>query len=357
MDEEIKKQIPRVLVVDDVQINLVILQKMIESLGYIAWVADNVDKAIDVIEQELPHIIMTDLSMPGTDGYEFISILKGNTITREIPIIIISGMNSQEEKIRGFEAGAVDFIPKPFDIAEVRVRLDTHLKMYRMKQEMEHYNQKLNVMVQHQMQRVEEEQRNILYALARLTEHANVKEGYSHLENVAYNSRILAQSLALTVQYEDIISEEFVETIGIAALLHDVGKIAVPAAVLNKPDKLDAQEYELVRQHTCQGAMLIDSICLNCGENKFLNMAKEIALNHHEKWSGKGYPGGTSGAEIPLAARIVSVAGVYDVLVHEQVYRKPVSSKEAVKILQEGAGEEFDPYIIEILLKVIHQLH
>ncbi|WP_167957882.1 HD domain-containing phosphohydrolase [Anaerosporobacter faecicola] len=348
---------PRILVVDDMEANLLILSRIIESLGYIALTAKSVKQAILILQKELPQIILTDLSMPDMNGYDFIYLLKENQLTKDIPVIIVSGLDSSPDKVRGFKAGAVDFIPKPFEVEEVKVRLATHLKIYSMQQEMEMCNQKLNVMVQKQMFRIEEEQRNILYALARLTEFSDAEGGYSHLSNVSNNARILAESLSLTLEYEDIVTTEFVDTIEIAALLHDIGKISVPTRILGKPGKLSKAEQELIQEHTSQGARIIHEIQRSCGENRFLKMAERIALSHHERWDGLGYPNRIKGEDIPLEARIINIVGVFDVLTNEQVYRSKISRADALEIMENEAGKSFDPKIFQIFGKIIKQLH
>ncbi len=349
--------IPRILVVDDSEIHLSIMQGMIESLGYVALLAIDVKQAIELIQQEIPQIILLDLNMPEMNGYDFIEILKSNAITKGIPVIVVSGAESSEERIKSFQAGAVDFIEKPFNLEEVRIRLNTHLSLYQMQKETEQYNQKLNQLVNQQAKRLEEDQRNILYALAKMTESIGVEAGYHHLDNVSYNARILAQSLALTTKYENIITEEFIDNIEVAALLHDIGKIVIPEAILNKPKKLTEKEYEVAKQHALQGSLILQKIKATCGENKFLDMAEEIAHHHHEKWNGTGYPDRLKGNDISLASRIVSLVEFYDVMINAQVYKEKIEEEVALMIIRGEAGRSFDPEIVEIFTRVIHQFH
>lgn len=356
MDVDMVKKVPKVLIVDDVDVNRFMLSRIIESLGYIAITADSVKQAMDILQNDLPNIILTDISMPDINGYEFIYILKENKVTKEIPVIIVSGMDSTIDKIKGYKAGAVDFILKPFEPEELKIRLATHLKIYKIQQELEACNQKMNIILQRQIVRIEEEQRNILLALARITEFSNTEEKYSHLSNVSYNARILAESLSLTLEYEDLVTTEFIETIEIAALIHDIGKIRVPAYILEKPGKLTQEEKKMIHEHTTYGARIIQAIRKTCGENKFLQMAEKIALSHHEKWDGSGYPNGLKAEEIPLEARIINIIGVYDVLTNKQVYRDKISRSDALNIMKFEVGKSFDPTIFSIFIKIYKQL-
>ncbi len=355
MDREQKSK-ANILVVDDAEVNLAVLEKMLKKLGYDVEVATSVKQAYVIMETFRPQIILSDVSMPEIDGYEFCRQLKENPYTREIPVIFISGLNAFEDKIKGFEAGGVDFISKPFDEPEVAVRIHNHLKMYELQRQLENYNKQLNVTVEKQLERIEEGQKNILIALAKVTEGGKMTPGYSHLENVSYNVRILAQSMAFSKKFEERITPSFIDMIGVAALMHDIGKIAIPDKVLKKSETLTSDERELIKTHTEKGGEILEEIQQDLGDNKFIQMAIDIALYHHEKWDGNGYPYKLKGEEIPLAARIVSIVGVYDTLVHEQYYKQALSDETALQIIKADAGFSFDPDIVEIFCKIIKQI-
>lgn len=351
-----EKSKANVLVVDDAQVNLAILQKMLDKLGYTCMTALSVEEAFVIMERFTPHIILSDVSMPDMDGYEFCERLKQNPFTREIPVLFISGVSSNEDKIKCFEAGGVDFISKPFDESEVAARIGNHLRLYEMQHQLEVYNKQLSVTVEKQLERIEEGQKNILVALARVTEGGKATQGYSHLENVSYNVSILAQSMAFSKKFEDQITPAFVEMVGVAALMHDIGKIAVPDKILKKDSALDEDEREVVETHAQKGGEILEEIQRDLGDNKFIQMAIEIARSHHERWDGRGYPDGLAGEEIPLAARIVSIVGVYDTLIHQQYYKPALAETTALTIIQSEAGSSFDPDIVEIFCKIIRQI-
>lgn len=234
-------QAANVLIVDDITSNLVILAEMIKSAGYVARPVTSAKQAMAVIEVKLPQLILLDISMPDMDGYEFCELLKKDVKTRDIPIIFISAMNTMEDKKRGFELGAVDFISKPFELEEVTIRVNNHLKIYQMQQELEGYNRRLHKMVNDQIKRIEEEEKNFIFALAKLAELKENTDGI-HLRNISRNSKLLAMSLQFSPKFEKESSNSFVETIEIAAGLHDIGKIGLSDQILLKPGPLTAEE-------------------------------------------------------------------------------------------------------------------
>ncbi|HWT26543.1 MAG TPA: HD domain-containing phosphohydrolase [Mobilitalea sp.] len=346
---------PNILVVDDVNTNLVILTEMIRNAGYIARPVTSAKQAISAIEALAPHLILLDISMPDMDGFEFCSMLKKNASTRDIPIIFISALNSTEDKIKGFQLGAVDYIAKPFEVEEVTLRINTHLKIYKMQQELEVYNKKLYKIINDQIRKIYEEQKNILYALARLSAKRDNAGGY-HLERVGKNSRLLAMSMQLSPRFKDEVTNSFIDSIELAAPLHDIGKIAISDNILLKKTRLDPDEMEIVRTHSEIGANILKEIYSYNVHNEFIKMAINIAWYHHENWDGSGFPKGLAKTDIPLCARIVSIIDVYDVLISERSYKPAFSHEESIKIINDGAGKKFDPDIVAIFNKIQNQL-
>lgn len=344
-----------VLIVDDVTSNLIILTEMIKSAGYVARPVTSARQAMTAIEVKRPQLILLDISMPEMDGYEFCELLKNDIHTRDIPIIFISAMNTMEDKKKGFGLGAVDFISKPFEVEEVTIRVNTHLKIYQMKQELESYNRRLHKMVNDQMKRLEEEKKNFIFALAKLSELKESTDGV-HLRNISRNSKLLAMSLQFSPEFEKQISNSFVESIEVASGLHDIGKISVSDQVLLKPGRLNPEEWEIMKSHCVMGADMLQQLYDRNESNEFLKMAIDIARYHHEWWDGTGYPMGLKGEEIPLAARIVAVVDVYDALVGKRCYKDSYSHKESMDIINQEAGRHFDPKIIEIFNKVQNRL-
>lgn len=346
---------PNILVVDDVNTNLVVLAEMIRNAGYIARPVISVRQAMIAIEVLKPNLILLDISMPEIDGFELCTILKKNPQTKDIPIIFISASNSTQDKIRGFQLGAVDYIAKPFEMEEVTLRINTHLKYYRMQQELEIYNKKLYTIINGQIRKLYEEQKNILYALTKLSSQRDQAEG-EHLERVSKNSKLLAMCMQLSHKYENDITNNFIDTIELAAPLHDIGMMAICDDIRLKPNNLSVEDSEIFKTHCEIGANTLKEIYSYNENNEFIRMAINIAMYHHENWNGRGYPTGISGLDIPLSARIVAIINEYDILANERIYKPALSHEESVRLINENAGIMFDPDIVQIFNKIQHRL-
>ena len=357
--QELHTKKANVLIVDDVVANLVVLTEMIKQAGYIARPVTSVKQANTAIQVCMPQLILLDISMPDMDGFEWCEILKKNPSTRDIPIIFISGLNSPGDKIRGFKLGAVDFICKPFEIEEVTLRVNTHIKNFKMQQELEIYNQKLQKLVDEQMIKIQTEQKNLIFAMARISQ-AKDRVRTNHIENVAYNSKLLAIAVQIAENENEIVSNEFIETISLAAPLHDIGKIAIPDSITQKEEALSEEETAILRRHAKLGAQTLKEAYNQNEYNEFLKMAIDIAYYHHEKWDGTGYPKGLIGHKIPLSARIVAVVDSYDKLIEtvaKSNQRPPQECHEAVmSMMRQEALKSFDPILIELLDKIQRQL-
>ena len=349
------EELANILIVDDITSNLVILTEIIKNAGYIARPVTSVKQALAAMEVNLPQLILLDISMPEMDGYEFCEMLKKDIKTRNIPIIFISAMNTPEDKVKGFQVGAVDFISKPFELEEVTMRVNNHLKIYKMQQELEVYNKRLHKMVNEQIKKITEEEKNFMHALAMLAESKEDRNG-AHVRNIGRNCKLLAQSLQFSPKFEREITNSFIRTIEIAAPLHDIGKVSISDTILLKPGRLTQEEMTIVRNHAEFGAKTLIELYNMNEHNEFLEMAIDIAHYHHEKWNGKGYPEGLSGTDIPLAARIMAVVDVYDALTSEKCYKTAYSHEKSMEIINEESGKSFDPDIIEVFNKIQKQL-
>ncbi len=342
---------PNILVIDDVSANLVVLAEMIRKAGYIARPVTSARQAVIAIEALPPNLILMDISMPEIDGYVFCSMLKKNANTRDIPVIFISALDASEDKIKGFRAGAIDYISKPFEVEELTLRIDIHLKMYKMQQELEAYNKKLYKIINDQIQKIYEEQKNVMNALAMLIAKRDSSR-YNHMQLVGKNSKLLAMSMQLTPKFHDRITNSFIEAIELAAPLHDIGKLAMAECLLK--EHLSEEERESLKAHTMIGADMLTEIYSSNEQNEFLKMAIDIAKYHHENWDGSGYPMGIAGVEIPLSARIVSIVNVYDILISDTL--NPCSHDKAVEKINAGTEILFDPEIVSIFNKIQYQL-
>lgn len=348
-----KKNTPKILIIDDVIINLEILKSIIEEEGYEVLEATSVQEAIDVMNETVPQLILSDISMPGMNGLEFCRMIKRNPRTRDIPVVFITVLDSPEEKEQAFEAGAVDFIPKPFEQVEVIMRVRNQLNIYQMRMEMEKHNRLMHKMVNDQQRQIEEERKNLLSALAKIIERKNMNTG-RNLENVSYNSRLLAQSLQFFPQFEDQISDDFIEMIAQASVVRDIGNIIMP-------EKSDAKvkKDEIVGtvqvHHAEEGAAILEEIYSESKRTQFSDLAISIARYHHERWDGTG-PHKLKGNEIPLEARIVTVVDVLDVLRSNRNHTSIHTIEESIKIINGASGKIFDPEIVKVFNKVWKQM-
>lgn len=349
-----KKNTPKILIIDDVIINLEILKSIIEEEGYEVLEALSVQEAIDVMNETVPQLILSDISMPGMNGLEFCKMLKRNPRTRDIPVVFITVLNSPEEKEQAFEAGAVDYIPKPFDHVEVIMRVRNQLNIYQMRLEMEKHNRLMHKMVNDQQKQIEDERRNLLLALTKIVERKNMNTG-RNLENVSYNSRLLAQSLQFFPEFEDQISDDFIEMIGPASVIRDIGNIIMPErSDIKEAD--EEMETPVQNHHTQEGAAILEEIYSGCKRTKFSDLAISIARYHHERWDGTG-PHKLKGNEIPLEARIVAILDVLDVLRSNRNHTAIHSIEESIESINDASGRSFDPEIVKVFNKVWKQMH
>jgi putative two-component system response regulator len=346
---------PNILVVDDVNTNLAVLTEMIHNAGYIARPVTNARQAVSAIEALTPDLILMDISMPEIDGYTFCGMLKKSVKTREIPVIFISALNGPQDRIKGYQSGAVDYITKPFEAEELLLRVNNQLKVHKIQQELEAYNKKLNKIINDQIRKIYDEQKNLILGITKMLE-SRYKANVGHMERVGKNSRLLALSLQLTPKFRDLITNTFIDAIEVTAPLHDLGIMTISENLLHKPSALDDEEMEIIKAHANSGAEVIEEIYALNGNNDLLKMSIDIVKHHHENWDGTGYPDGLSGGSIPLCARIVAIIHEYDDLVSETVRKQAVTHQRSIEIINEKAGAKFDPDIVSIFNKIQNQL-
>lgn len=341
----------KILIVDDVEINRAILEEIILHMGCSPILAESGEEALRLVKETSPQLILTDISMPGMDGYELCRTLKANKKTRNIPIIFISAYNDPEDIVEGLQMGGEDYITKPFISEVVQARVGVHLRLHVAKQELMEMNRRLQVSVNEQLRQMELEKRNILYALANIAAQ-NADYEKTHIERLKYNCRILAQGMQLSALFEDKVSDTCIDTIELTAPLCDIGNIGIPKELLSKGRDLTPEDEAIVQNHTTLGARFLSDLHVNSDYNDFITTSIDIAQNHHENWDGSGYPRGLAGDEIPLAAQIVSVAERYCTLTG----REGCSREEALAIMQKEAGVKLNPDIFGIFNKISRQL-
>ncbi|MCI8428517.1 MAG: response regulator [Lachnospira sp.] len=352
---ESNKEKPKILIVDDISINVELMQDIIESEGYEALCALSVQEALDIMNETMPQLILSDFSMPGMNGLEFCKLLKSNQRTRDIPFIFITVANSREEKEQAFYAGAVDFIPKPFEPVEVIMRVNNQLANYYAKLEMEDYNRMIYKMMTEQKKHIEKERENVLLALAKVLEKRDVHKT-SYLERIGYNCSILAQSLQLIPQYETFVTDNFIETIGVASRLHDIGTILISDALLFNENLSQEEQLDMIKIHTEEGAKILEEIDRENNQSNLLDMAIHIARYHHANWDGTGYPKNLKGDAIPLEARITTIVNDFDLMLCKPCDDRKVLINESLKKINDRSGTVYDPHIVEVFNKVFKQL-
>jgi putative two-component system response regulator len=332
---------PTVLVVDDVPDNLDLIGELLSG-AYKVKVTNSGKKVFDIIKNgELPYLILLDVMMPEIDGYEVCRQLKSQILTQNIPIIFLTAKVGDLEEQKGFSLGAVDYIAKPINPAILLARVKTHI-------DLQNKTLFLEELVQKRTQEISIIQDVTVHALASLAETRDNDTG-NHIRRTQNYIKLLAQHLKDHPNYAHFLNQEnVIDTLYKSAPLHDIGKVGIPDAILLKPGPYEPEEFEVMKLHPELGLKAIVSAEEQLGiEVPFLKYAKEIAYSHHEKWDGSGYPLGLVGNDIPISARLMAIADVYDALISRRVYKEGMPHEKAVKIIMDGKGTHFDPEIVD----------
>jgi len=335
-----------ILIVDDTPANLQVLAGLLKKRGYKARPVTNGKLALQAAQNEPPDLILLDITMPDMDGFEVCKQLKANEALRNIPVIFVSALTETFDKVKAFSVGGVDYITKPFQFDEVQSRVDTHLKLRQLQLELEKHNHNLQDLVQAKVKEITDLQLSMIFAMARLSESRDNETG-KHLDRVRSLCRALASILAESTRYKDRVSADYMDNIYHASPLHDIGKVGIQDSILLKPGKLEPEEFEIMKKHSLIGAETLGAVRMQYPKNAFLNMGIAIARSHHEKWDGNGYPDGLVGEDIPLSARIMAVADVYDALRSVRHYKPPFSHEMACDIILKESGTHFDPGVVD----------
>ncbi|MFP3089039.1 response regulator [Treponema sp. TIM-1] len=340
--DKIGTKIPTVLVVDDVEMNLLILEEILKD-SYHIITAENGKEALEILyhAEVLPKIILLDVFMPEMNGYEMLNVMKTNDSLKRIPVIFITTSDSESEAL---SAGAVDFISKPFQPEIVKLRVMNQI-------ELKNYSDSLEEMVAEKAAEITSTLDNMLQAMANIIEYRNLESG-SHVKRTQFFSKALIDHVMGSLSpYADELRSLEPDIIVKSVALHDVGKIGIPDKILLKPGKLDPEEFEIMKTHTTIGKNIIESI-LTHSDTPYLKHCRDICYCHHERFDGKGYPRGLKGYDIPLSARIVSLVDVYDALVCSRVYKAAFPYSEAIKIISDGRGTQFDPFLTDAVIEI-----
>lgn len=329
-----------ILVVDDDATNLKLIDRILRSAGYDALTLVKDPREVLVRYREVrPDLILLDVNMPHLDGYEVLQALHNLDDELLPPVIIFTADGNRASHLRALSEGARDFISKPFDRDELIMRVRNHLEAYREHRALHERKSSLESMVRARTEELRWTQHQIVKRLGRAAEYRDEETG-SHIMRVSQGSALIARAIGW--------SEADCELILNASPMHDIGKIGIPDAILLKPGKLDPDEWRVMQTHTTIGASLLDE-----DNSDLLRMARDIALSHHEKWDGSGYPAGLSGDAIPIEGRIVALADVFDALTSERLYKKAWTIEAALDMIRENRAKHFDPRLTDVFLREI----
>jgi putative two-component system response regulator len=338
---------PTILVVDDTPDNLTLMAGLLRD-HYRVQVANSGEKALKLLESgQRPDLILLDVIMPGLSGYDVCTALKNNPSTRDIPVIFLTAMTATNEEKRGLEVGAVDFITKPVNPPIVMARVATHLKVKAAADFLRDQNHYLEDEVRKRTAELAAIQDVTILAMASLAETRDNDTG-NHIRRTQHYMKALAQHLQDHPRFRDFLTDKTIDSLYKSAPLHDIGKVGIPDRILLKPGRFTPDEFEIMKTHTTLGRDAIQHAEDQLGLSvDFLTFAKEIAYGHQEKWDGSGYPEGLRGDAIPVSARLMAVADVYDALISRRVYKEGMSHEKAVEIIVQGRGNHFDPDIAD----------
>lgn len=328
-----------ILIIDDSPCNILLLDRILSLKGY-SNVRSSTSAAdiVEICHRDAVDLVLLDLHMPGVDGYQALEMVR--TAHLEMPVLVFTADVSPEARKRALSLGASDFLTKPGDVTEICLRVHNFLAMHHIYQHSKDESRRLEILVHERTKELQEAEVEILGRLAMAAEYRDDDTG-QHTKRVSKMAGQIATALNLPPEESALIH--------FAALLHDVGKIGIPDAILQKPGKLTRDEYEEMKTHTSIGGKILGQ-----SKGKLLRLAETIALSHHERWDGYGYPEGLAGQNIPIAGRIVAVADSFDAMVNERVYKPAMPNHEAVAEIIRNSGTQFDPDVVAAFMTVIH---
>lgn len=340
-----------ILTVDDTVTNIEVVKGVLSD-QYLVQAALSGEVALKIISKRKPDLILLDVMMPEMDGYEVCKRLKASKETRDIPVIFLTAKSQEEDETRGLSLGAVDYITKPISPPILQERVKNHLLLKASRDLLEKQNEVLEEKVVERTKQMGDLQDVAMVAMGALAESRDPETG-NHIRRTQHYVKALAQELATTDEHKEFLTPEVITALFKSAPLHDIGKVGIADNILLKPGKLTDEEFVEMKKHAEYGREAIEAAEGSLGlADNFLTFAKEIAYSHHEKWDGTGYPQGLSGNDIPVSARLMAVADVYDALISERVYKPAFSHEKAMSIINEGRGTHFDPVMVDAFFRI-----
>ena len=343
------REAPRIFIVDDEESNHKLIMRILKPLGYEIFMAFDGCEALERIDEVQPDIMLVDALMPRLDGFEVVRRLKENEKTMIIPIVMVTGLQDTQNRVKAMDAGVDDFLTKPFEVMELRARVKSLLKVKQFHDQLLGYQQKLESEV---AARTEELRKTItmlknasietIYRLSRAAEYKDEHTGF-HVLRVGHSASIIARALGH--------GNDFVEAMLHASPMHDVGKIGIPDRILLKPGALDPAEMNIMQQHTVMGARILEG-----SDSELVKLAEVIALTHHEKWNGTGYPQKLKELDIPISGRITAIADVFDALLSLRPYKKPYTIDQSLAIIRDERGKHFEPGIVDVFFDSLDEI-
>lgn len=330
----------QILIVDDEPLVSDIIAKCLEAEGMNCDIADSAETALESLKRREYSLVVSDINMPGKSGIELLAIIK--ELYPDVAVIMVTAVDDRKVAIQALQLGAFGYVIKPFDLNEMIISVVNALKRRRLMLQSKEYESRLEKEVKERTSELHHREGEICYRLTAACEYRDEETG-SHNRRLGLYASVLAKELGW--------EQPAVDEIRIAASMHDIGKIGVPDYILFKQEKLSTEEFKIIKTHTLIGAKILSN-----SDISLLEMAKTIALSHHEKWNGRGYTQELKGKGIPESARIVSVLDVYDALVHDRIYRRALPEEKALEIMEADKSTHFDPDIFEIFLKILPQL-
>lgn len=328
----------KILVVDDESTNLKLLREILKDDYTLAFAKDGAT-ALKLVKTDLPDLILLDIMMPDMDGFEVCRKLKEDERSKDVLIIFITALNDEVDEIEGFQLGAADYINKPVKSSVVKARIKTHLSLMEARRELKKHNEVLEQTVLERTEELCATQREIVHRLGLAAEYRDPDTG-DHIQRMSHYSAMLARALGW--------NEEEVHLLQLASPMHDIGKLGIPDRILLKPAKLDSDEWEIMRSHTVIGGVILKE-----GKSNILKIAQEIALSHHERWDGTGYPHQLSGEAISKWGRCAAIADVFDALTARRPYKNPWTIEKATEAIVKESGTHFDPTMVKSFKKII----